>query len=263
MSKVAETPIFDIKITEEMKWQSKAHCEYIYEKVGQTYIHVGRESVDNWIRIPSDFRTTGESLCPGNSSTQGFTMAEGQVPQPRAASSAYACFMQHFCHQVQSTGGQQAIISSDLSKVASERWKGMTEDEKKPYKELSNKDKARYQQEMARLNPGTLVTVTSTTTGRKRKLGSRKAAKDPNAPKRATTAFFFFAQVERSKVRAEHPEYKVTEVSKELGKMWGLMKPEEKEQYEQMAVRDRERYQHELKKYNASQEGQGTESEED
>ncbi|CAL8137646.1 unnamed protein product [Orchesella dallaii] len=157
--------------------------------------------------------------------------------------SAYACFTNHFFQQNQPTEGQQKL-SSDLSKVASERWKGMTEEEKKPYKVLSlqNKVQARFQQEsaqMASLPPGTVVT---STTGRKRKLPTRKAAKDPDAPKRPTTAFFFFAQVERPKVRAEHPEYKVTEVSKELGKLWGAMKPEEKQKYNDKAARDRDRY---------------------
>lgn len=87
-----------------------------------------------------------------------------------------------------------------------------------------------------------VISVAAESTGRKRKRGG-KPAKDPNAPKRATTAFFFFAQEERARVRAAHPEFKVTEISKELGKMWKDLQPDQKAKFEGLAIQDKERYQ--------------------
>merc|ERR1711973_107536 len=48
-----------------------------------------------------------------------------------------------------------------------------------------------------------------------------KAKKDPNAPKRALSAFMFFAKEERPKVLKDNPSFSVPEVGKELGAGWG------------------------------------------
>lgn len=156
---------------------------------------------------------------------------------------AHAYFVQHFCNQVFQPTGTKSI--GEVKKLAEERWRGMTDGEKKPYKDLADSAKQpRYGKGQANVPAGAVAAAGS----RKRK---RKAKKDPNAPKRATTAFFFFAQVERSKVRDAHPEWKVTEISKELGKMWSAMEPEAKLRYEQSAVKDRQRYQEEMARYAA------------
>ena len=47
-----------------------------------------------------------------------------------------------------------------------------------------------------------------------------KKEKDPNMPKRPLTPYFAFSADERPKVRAEHPDWKVTEVAKELGRRY-------------------------------------------
>merc|ERR1712107_195426 len=44
-----------------------------------------------------------------------------------------------------------------------------------------------------------------------------KPIKDPNAPKKPLSAYFLFSQEERLKVKAENPDYSITEVAKELG----------------------------------------------
>merc|ERR1712079_284653 len=49
---------------------------------------------------------------------------------------------------------------------------------------------------------------------------NQKPIKDPNAPKKPLSAYFLFSQEERLKVKAENPDYSITEVAKELGKRW-------------------------------------------
>lgn len=77
---------------------------------------------------------------------------------------------------------------------------------------------------------------------RKRKRAGGKAAKDPNEPKRPTTAFFFFAQDQRGKIKEENPDMKITEISKELGRLWKELSDKQKEKYTAMAVKDKGRY---------------------
>merc|ERR1712173_540576 len=62
---------------------------------------------------------------------------------------------------------------------------------------------------------------------------NQKPAKDPNAPKKPLSAYFLFSQEERLKVKAENPDYSITEVAKELGKRWASLNPDIKSSYEQ------------------------------
>jgi hypothetical protein len=62
---------------------------------------------------------------------------------------------------------------------------------------------------------------------------SGKPMKDPNAPKKPLSAYFLFSQDERLKVKAEFPEFSITEVAKELGRRWASIDPGVKSQYEQ------------------------------
>jgi len=80
--------------------------------------------------------------------------------------------------------------------------------------------------------------------GGKRK---RKEKKDPNAPKRALSAFFCFCGEERAKVKAKHPSYSVGDVAKELGKRWEACPNRSK--YEALANKDKERYAKEIAAY--------------
>ena len=57
--------------------------------------------------------------------------------------------------------------------------------------------------------------------------------KDPNAPKKPLSAYFLFSQEERLKVKAEFPDYSITEVAKELGRRWATIDPAVKQSYEQ------------------------------
>ena len=47
--------------------------------------------------------------------------------------------------------------------------------------------------------------------------------KDPNAPKKPLSAYMFFCADHRDQIKKDNPEMKVTEVTSELGKVWGTM----------------------------------------
>lgn len=110
----------------------------------------------------------------------------------------------------------------------------MLDKEKKRFHEMAEKDKQRYDMEMSNYVPPKGVVV-----GRGKK---RKHVKDPNAPKRSLSAFFWFCHDERTKVKALNPEYGVGDIAKELGRKWSDCEPEVKGKYEAMADKDKQRY---------------------
>ncbi|KAK9766480.1 non-histone protein, variant 2 [Basidiobolus ranarum] len=57
---------------------------------------------------------------------------------------------------------------------------------------------------------------------------SKKAEKDPNAPKRPSNAFFVFCQLERSKLKEIHHDASLSELTKMLGQRWKVMTMDEK-----------------------------------
>lgn len=57
---------------------------------------------------------------------------------------------------------------------------------------------------------------------------SRKAKKDPKAPKRALSAYMFFSQDWRERVKAENPDAGFGEIGKLLGARWKELSDEEK-----------------------------------
>lgn len=76
-----------------------------------------------------------------------------------------------------------------------------------------------------------------------------KKEKDPNAPKRATTPFMVFSNAVRAEVKKENPQLSFGELGKEIGNRWKALSAEEKAQYEDIATKDKLRYQQELKAY--------------
>ncbi|KAL9243050.1 hypothetical protein vseg_016987 [Gypsophila vaccaria] len=80
-----------------------------------------------------------------------------------------------------------------------------------------------------------------------------KPKKDPNAPKKAISAFILFSNTERENIKKENPGIGFTEVGKLLGEKWRSMSAEEKEPYETKANVDKKRYKDEVGSYKNQQ----------
>ncbi|KAJ3993138.1 high mobility group box domain-containing protein, partial [Lentinula boryana] len=86
-------------------------------------------------------------------------------------------------------------------------------------------------------------------TAEKSEKGSRKTKKDPKAPKRALSAYMFFSQDWRERIKAENPDAGFGEVGKLLGAKWKELDEEEKKPYIEQAARDKERAEEEKTAY--------------
>jgi len=78
----------------------------------------------------------------------------------------------------------------------------------------------------------------------------KRKKKDPNAPKRPTSAYFYFAGDVRPGIREENPDMKVTQVMCLIAEKWRELEDEDKKPFEEQAAKDRKRYEKEMKQYN-------------
>ena len=58
-----------------------------------------------------------------------------------------------------------------------------------------------------------------------------KTKSDPNAPKRACSAFILFSNDERANVKRNHPEFRGADIYRQLGERWGALDADTKARY--------------------------------
>uniref|UniRef100_A0AC35U0K6 High mobility group protein 1.2 n=1 Tax=Rhabditophanes sp. KR3021 TaxID=114890 RepID=A0AC35U0K6_9BILA len=158
-------------------------------------------------------------------------------PPVRGKTSPYGFFVKMCYEEHKKKYPSENVQVTEISKKCSEKWKTMSDDEKRRFFELAQKDAERYQAEVQAYG--------GETESRKRK----RAKKDPNAPKRALSAFFFFSNERRPEVQRAHTDWKVGQVAQELGKFWKGLSEEERSIYEKRASDDKERYAEEMKSF--------------
>ncbi|KAJ8762364.1 hypothetical protein K2173_007522 [Erythroxylum novogranatense] len=83
---------------------------------------------------------------------------------------------------------------------------------------------------------------------------ARKAAKDPNKPKRPASAFFVFMEEFRGQYKKEHPKNKsVAAVGKAGGDKWKSLSEAEKAPFVAKAEKRKAEYEKKMKAYNMGQ----------
>ena len=73
-----------------------------------------------------------------------------------------------------------------------------------------------------------------------------RAKRDLARPKKPLSAYIFFSQEVRDKMKAEHPEWNSTEIMKHVSSKWQHMSKEQKQPYNDLANKDKQRYDSEL-----------------
>ena len=149
---------------------------------------------------------------------------------PKRAQSAYLYFSTTNRDRIKEANPDADF--GEINKMLGAEWKRMDSDDKAKYEAMAKQDKARYATEMKSYSP---VKGASTA-------ASKKKAKDPNAPKRALTSFMFFSSEMRPKIKEEDPDLSFGDIGKKLGELFRALSPEEKEKYDAMARKDKDRY---------------------
>lgn len=125
---------------------------------------------------------------------------------------------------------------------SAEIWKGLSEEEKKPYVEKSKQDEARYKKQLADLEAnGFFMTEdgqksTDLYVDPKKKYGERCVV-----PKKPLSAYLFYTTENVNRLKEKegctHPE-----AMKKCGELWNKLTPEEKKAYEDAHEKDVLRY---------------------
>lgn len=165
----------------------------------------------------------------------------------KGAMTAYACFVKTCREEHKKLHPDENVQFGEFAAQCSQRWKTMSEKEKEKFQEMSIEDKERYAEQIKDLAPGMPIP------GRRRRRRGMKRERDPNKPKRALSAFFYYAKDERPNVRSINPDFSVGEVAKELGRKWNELSESEKAPYEKSAEEDRARYDVEMKAYRSGE----------
>ncbi|KAI0334137.1 hypothetical protein GY45DRAFT_1242924 [Cubamyces sp. BRFM 1775] len=85
-----------------------------------------------------------------------------------------------------------------------------------------------------------------------------RGKKDPKAPKRALSAYMFFSQDWRERIKAENPDAGFGEIGKLLGAKWKELDDEEKKPYLDQALADKARAEQEKSEYDGKKADSGS-----
>lgn len=84
-----------------------------------------------------------------------------------------------------------------------------------------------------------------------------RSKKDKDAPKRALSAYMFFSQDNRERVKSENPAASFGEIGRLLGAKWKDMSEAQKQPYNDMADRDKARADSEKSAYKTASKANG------
>ena len=73
-------------------------------------------------------------------------------------------------------------------------------------------------------------------------MGKAVAKKPRDGPKRPKSAFMYFSSERRVALREQKPGMTITDCSKIIGEEWKALTDEQKQPYNEMAMKDKERY---------------------
>jgi len=145
--------------------------------------------------------------------------------KPKRSTSAYFYFLAD-CRKEAAKLGNPPKRIAEFTKEASEKWKALTVDGKKPFEASAAIDRKRYEEQMAAYKGKTV---------------------DPNKPKRPPTAYFLFLADFRIRMAGKGVEHK--DLLKMAGEEWRGMSGEDKKPYEKDALVESKKYEGKMTEY--------------
>mmetsp|Transcript_7210 Transcript_7210/g.10329 ORF Transcript_7210/g.10329 Transcript_7210/m.10329 type:complete len:421 (-) Transcript_7210:305-1567(-) len=164
-----------------------------------------------------------------------------KAPQaPKRFKSSYILFFMAKQEEIKQNLGPGASVG-EVSKKSSQLWKSLSQEERQKWDEKARKDKERYMIEKAKYTGPWQVPY-------------KRNKKDPSAPKRPMSAFLFFSQDKRRKIKEENGGIRNTEVSRVLGEMWKNASDEERKPHIEREARERAKYKTEMATWRKNEE---------
>jgi hypothetical protein len=162
--------------------------------------------------------------------------------KPKRATSAYFFYMAAERENAKKRGENISKVA-EFTKAVSEKWRNLTDAQKKPFEAQAAKDKERYQKEMAGYVPPKGMATSK---------AAKRAAKDPNKPKRAQSAYFLFLADFRAKNKNKFQhDGGHKDLIKAAGQAWNDMSDEEKVPYQKKHEVEKAKYDTAMANYSA------------
>jgi len=149
------------------------------------------------------------------------------VTRPKKVKSDYICFC--MCKRPELKEKYPELTNKDITTELGKLWQSIKNDpsELQIFKEMVNKDKERFQNEMSQ----------QPTTEKK-----TKKAKNADGVQKNLSGYIIFCKDVRETVKAENPEINNKQIMTEMGLRWKNADENTKKKYEQLASADKERY---------------------
>jgi structure-specific recognition protein 1 len=159
---------------------------------------------------------------------------------PKKAMNAYFLYANSVRSEIAAKNPDSGF--GDITKLVSSQYKNLSDGERKVWDSKAQAEKKRYQEEMADYS------APEDSDGED-EAPTKKAKKDPNAPKASRSAYNYFGQEMRGTMKAEDADLSFAEINKTLGERWKAVSPEEKERFEKLAAEDKKRHTREMASY--------------
>lgn len=216
--------------------------KHVQKLVSESVAEDDAESVMGaWKKQKPSFMKLVSSQDESGTSTKRSGKRKTKDPNaPKKASSSYIFFCKDAREVIKRDSPD--MKATDVIRELGRRWKALSDKERVKYDKLSQEDKVRYAREMESYTP-TESPEEDVSEGKKKRGGGRKKQ---TGPKKPTSAYLFYCADVRSQLKEDHPDKKMTDLSKMMGKMWKELPEEEKRLFHDRAAQDKERYQREV-----------------
>eukprot|EP00038_Savillea_parva_P012593 m.205690 g.205690 ORF g.205690 m.205690 type:complete len:354 (-) comp23040_c0_seq1:95-1156(-) len=127
---------------------------------------------------------------------------------------------------------------SKIVPYLSAMWRGMSDEEKRPYVEMTEQDKQRYAKERAEF----VAQSTSKPVFNRKHRRNKDNASDLTRVKRVAPAYIFFAGKHRRDIMKANPGMSNHDVSKLLGRMWKELPASARQEFDALHEQDKTRH---------------------
>ena len=146
---------------------------------------------------------------------------------PKRPKTAYIIFLSEQRQNIKAN--YPDAIFTEIPKIAAEQWHAIKPAQKAKYERAAEQDRERYKKDM-------LTYVPSPDDKKKKK------KKDPNAVKKAKTAYNFFTKSRFEKVKIQNPGMSAPQIMSSLGAEWKELSDRQREPFVKQAAIDKQRY---------------------
>jgi len=176
-----------------------------------------------------------------------FAAKANTLVQPKRSLSSYMIWTNENRAKIAKSLGKDAGVT-DVAKEAGKQWRALTATAKKKYETKADKLKKEYEKDLAAfVKAGGEIQA--------RKVKKEKKVKDPNAPKRAPSAYLLWMKDSRAEIVKSLPKGAApTEVMTAAGAQWKKLTAKAKAPYVKTAEKASADYKKAQEKYMASME---------